>query len=274
MTGSEPSSEAEAKSTSHLVVVEQREVTFYDDELTAVRAADGQVYVSVRNMCRALGLNTQAQTRRIRRQPILDDGYEGVAIMATPGGQQRGAVLRVDLVPLWLSGIDTKRVKDGIRPKLERYQREAAKVLWDAFREGRLSTEPLFDELLAQDTPEAQAYKMIQGMLQLARNQLMMRAQLQDHALRLDQIESTLGDPGRAVTPDQASQISQAVKAVAMLLSKKSGSNQYGSVYGELYRKFGITSYKLLPAGKFQEAADWLTEWHQAIDDDPDEPPF
>jgi hypothetical protein len=274
MTGSGPTSQAESKPNAGLTVVEQREVTFYDDELTAVLAADGQVYVSIRNMCHALGLNTQAQTRRIRRQPILDDGYEGVAIMATPGGQQRGAVLRVDLVPLWLSGIDTKRVKEAIRPKLERYQREAAKVLWEAFREGRLTTEPLFDELLAQDTPEAQAYKMIQGMLQLARNQLMMRSQLQDHAQRLEQIEATLGDPGRAVTPDQASQISQAVKAVAMLLSKRSGSNQYGSVYGELYRKFGITSYKLLPADKFEKASNWLTEWYQTLDTDPHEPPF
>jgi len=274
MSGSEPTPGAKSKGAVELTVVEQREVTFYGDELTAVRAADGHVYVSIRNMCHALGLNTQAQARRIQRQPILDDGYEGVAIMATPGGQQRGAVLRVDLVPLWLSGINTKRVKESIRPKLERYQREAAKVLWEAFQEGRLTAEPLFDELLAQDTPEAQAYKMIQGMLQLARNQMMMRAQLQDHAQRLEQIEATLGDPGRAVTPDQASQISQAVKAVAMLLSKRSGSNQYGSVYGELYRKFGITSYKLLPADRFREAADWLTEWYQALDGDPDDPPF
>ena len=36
-----------------------------------------------------------------------------------------------------------------------------------------------------------------------------------------------------------------------MVMSKASGSNQYGSVYGELYRKFGITSYKMLPANRF-----------------------
>ena len=33
--------------------------------------------------------------------------------------------------------------------------------------------------------------------------------------------------------PEQASQISQAVKAVAMELSKQSGRNEYGGVYGE-----------------------------------------
>jgi len=45
----------------------------------------------------------------------------------------------------------------------------------------------------------------------------------------------------RYVTPDQASQISQAVKAVALAIGKKSGRNEFGAVYGELYRKFGIT---------------------------------
>ena len=50
---------------------------------------------------------------------------------------------------------------------------------------------------------------------------------------RLGRVEATLGDPGHAVTPDQASQISQAVKAVAMELSKKSSRNEYGGVHGE-----------------------------------------
>jgi hypothetical protein len=39
----------------------------------------------------------------------------------------------------------------------------------------------------------------------------------------------------------------------------------YQSVYGEMYRKFGITSYRMLPAGRFQEAMDWLTEWYQTL---------
>ena len=61
-------------------------------------------------------------------------------------------------------------------------------------------------------------------------------------------------------------QLSQAVKTVAMKLSKASGRNEYGGVYGELYRKFGITSYKQLPAAKFDEAMSWLNEWRESIE--------
>jgi hypothetical protein len=255
-----------------LQLVEQREVLFYGDALTAVRGDDGHVYVAIRQMCDALGIDAQGQTRRINRHIILAEGFKGVDNLSTPGGPQSAYVLRVDLVPLWLSGIRTSAVKDDIRLRLEQYQREAAKVLWEAFQDGRLTAEPSFAELLESDSPAAQAYRMATAMMRLARQQLLLETQLEshttilaDHEQRLEQVEATLGDPGRHITPEQASQISQAVKAIAMALSQRTGRNEYGGVYGELYRKFGITSYKMLPAHQFEEAMAFLREWHQSL---------
>ena len=95
-----------------------------------------------------------------------------------------------------------------------------------------------------------------------------MAQRLDEHDRRLEEVEATLGDSDRHVTPDQASQLSQAVKTVAMKLSIASRRNEYGGVYGELYRKFGITSYKQLPAAKFDEAMRWLNEWRENIEGD------
>jgi hypothetical protein len=248
-----------------LVVIEQRTVDFYGDELTAVRVDDRQIYVSIRSLCEALGLTIAPQTRRIKRSKVLEKGFKGITVLVTPGGPQNVGMLRVDLVPLFMTGISTNAVKEELRLKLERFQEEAAKVLWEAFQQGRLTTDLDFDALLAQDTPEAQAYKMAQAVLQLARNQLLMRAQIADHEQRLETIEAQLGDTGRNVTPDQASQVSQAVKTVALALGKKSGRNEFGAVYGELYRKFGITGYKMLPARRFDEAMKFLTDWHEDL---------
>ncbi|MEZ4519408.1 MAG: phage antirepressor N-terminal domain-containing protein [Chloroflexota bacterium] len=247
-----------------LNVVEHRDVDFYGDELTAIRADDGNIYVGLRRMCQLLGVDTQGQRQRIDRHQVLREGLRE-SILQTAQGPQRSQVLRVDMVPLWLSGVRTSAVVEEIRPKLERLQREAAKVLWEAFREGRLTSDVDFDTLLAQDTPEAQAYKMAQAVMQLARSQLFMRGQIAEHEQRLEAIEAQLGDTGRHVTPDQASQLSQAVKAVALAQGKKSGRNEFGAVYGELYRKFGITSYKALPARRFDEAMRFLTEWHESL---------
>ena len=108
--------------------------------------------------------------------------------------------------------------------------------------------------------------------MKMARQQLMLEAQLgthaiqlQDHEQRLEEIEATLGDPGQHITPDQAMQVSQAVKTVAIALGQKTKKNEYGAVYGQLYREFGITSYKQLPANKFEQAMIWLTAWYRRI---------
>ncbi|MFQ5433319.1 MAG: phage antirepressor N-terminal domain-containing protein [Anaerolineae bacterium] len=258
-----------------LDVVEQKSVYFLNDELIAVRAVDQHVYVSVRHLCNALGLDRYGQVQRIRRQSVLDDGHTHMEI-DTEGGPQSANMLRVDLVPLWLSGINTSRIKDDtIRNKLEQYQTEAAKVLWEAFQEGRLSSELSLDDLLAKDSPAAQAYKMAAAIMQMARQQLLLEAQLEshvaqlaDHEQRLEQVETILGNPGRHITEAQATQVSQAVKAVAMALSKQTKRNEYGGVYGELYRRYEISSYKLLPASRFDDAMNWLKEWLMSLTED------
>lgn len=261
---------------SELVVVEQREVVFYGDTLAAVRGADGDIYAGLREMCQLLGIDTQGQRQRISRHGVLGEGLR-VCKLHTPQGRQTGHVLRVDLVPLWLSGVRAAVVREDARPRLERFQREAARVLWEAFREGRLTSGG--DEaadILAGVSPEtAQAVQLAQAVLMLARNQAAMEKRLGgrveavegrlDDALgRLETVEATLGDAGRYVTPDQASQLSQAVKAVALAVGRSSGRNEHGAVYGEMYRKFGITGYKMLPARRFDEAMRWLTEWHES----------
>ena len=39
---------------SELMPVEQKQVTFYGDKLTAVQANDGQIYVALPSVCNAL----------------------------------------------------------------------------------------------------------------------------------------------------------------------------------------------------------------------------
>lgn len=263
---------ADKTQNSALVPIEEKRVLFYEDEITAMRAGDGRIYAGLTQMCRALGLDAQGQRRRIERHTILSKGLKGVDKLSTPGGgAQSSYVLRVDLIPLWLSGIRTSAVKEEIRPKLTRFQEEAATVLWEAFQEGRLTADPQFETLLRQNTDAVQAYKMAMAVVKLARQQILLEGRLGDTELRLDNVEERLAaveeqlSGGQTITEEQASQLSQAVKTVAIALGKQTKKNEFGAVYGEMYRKFGITSYKLLPAGRFAEAMAWLTEWHQQI---------
>jgi hypothetical protein len=268
----------QSNETRALVPVEQREVTFYDDEVLAVRVQDGRIFVPVRPICDFLGLTFAGQQQRIQRDPVLSEAAEivSVTLIKSGPGNPNMLALPLEVVPGFLFGISVNRVRDELRAKILRYQRECFAVLWEAFQEGRL-TEPetaLQLEGQAGGTAAQMALEQARAVYALARAQVRMEARLDAHEQRLEFLEGRVAAPDATVTEEQASQISQAVKAVAMKMSQKTGRNEYGGVYGELYRKFGITSYKLLPARKFEPAMAWLTEWYRSAAGSAEEPPF
>ncbi|HEY8323038.1 MAG TPA: phage antirepressor N-terminal domain-containing protein, partial [Ktedonobacterales bacterium] len=112
--------------------LEQRTIGFMDDDLEAARTAEGAIYVALPGMCRALGLSTQPQFRRIIRTPALEKGLR-VIPLETRGGVQAMNCLRVDRVALWLAGVETSRIKPQFRAKIEAYQDELAPVAMQVF---------------------------------------------------------------------------------------------------------------------------------------------
>ena len=242
-------------------VVDTQQVDFYGDEIPAVVVEGGRVFVPLRPICDFLGVDWSAQTRRVRRDTVLSESTSTVAITATDGREREMLCLQLDYLNGWLFGINANRVKsEAVKDKLVLYQRECYRVLSEHFQE------PVALDSLAQ------VEQLGHALITLAREQREFdnrlnttETDLVDVKQRVVAIEATLGAGDHAVTGDQASQLSQAVKAVAVVLTKQSGSNQFGGVYGELYRKFAITSYKLLPAARFQEAMDFLTDWHQTL---------
>lgn len=275
-----------------LTIVERKQVAFYEDELLAVRTAAGEIMIPVRPICDVLGVDWSAQRRRIERDPVLSEESRliDVKVDDTYRSVTRGVLcLPLDYISGFLFGITASRVKLPLRERLIRYQRECYKVLAEAFQEGRLTADPSLDDLLKSDSPAAQAYQMAQAIMKMARQQLLIESRLDEHDAqlavqqvqledtrtilgeqqkRLEQVEEELGDPGRHITPDQAMQISQAVKAVAMALGKRTKRNEYGGVYGEMYRRYQITGYKMLPKSKFEDAMNWLNEWLQSLTGD------
>ncbi|KVX06423.1 hypothetical protein ASL22_13235 [Alcaligenes faecalis] len=103
-------------------------VEFHGKSLTVITAADGQRLVAMRPICEAIGLDSDAQLKRIKRNPVLS---KGSVIMTVPsaGGDQSMVCLPVDYLNGWLFGIHTSQVKPEIRQRLEDYQRECYQVL-------------------------------------------------------------------------------------------------------------------------------------------------
>jgi hypothetical protein len=268
-----------------IVPSETNTVVFYGDEVI-ITVVEQVPYVPLRPIVDNLGLTWGSQYNRTKRDEVLDARTQLVSVAAADGKAREMLALPLDLLPGWLFGIQPSRVRDGLRDKLQRYRAECFRALWDAFQEGRLTAEPSLDALLTADTPAVQAYKMAQAIMQMARQQILLEARLdrQDGRLdsaesklsavenRLETVEATLGDASRHISAAQASHISQAVKAIALELGKRSGRNEFGGVYGELYRRFEIAGYRELPAARYDEATNFLRQWYSAVSGGDDVP--
>ncbi len=266
--------------------VEQRIVPFYGDELVAVQQPDGAIFVLFTRLCENLGLKRESQVRRVQRHAVLSDGFTTLDVR-TEGGIQAVQCLRVDLLPLWMSGLQAQRVKAELREKLIRYQKEAAMVLWQAFK-----SQIIIEETALTPRDDSQALQQLQQIaemgraitrmaeqqIELQRQQTVLASRVdaaarvmrdvQGHItgveIRLDLLEDQLR-PTASITDAQATEVSNQVKSLAELLtSTQAGKNHYQGIFAELYRRFGVSSYKLIRQQQYDAVLAFLEDWRVA----------
>lgn len=249
---------------------EIKTVEFYGDEIAGALVhvkGEARIYVPLRPLCDYLHLDWSSQRKRINRDEALRDEVQGVVIMTTPeGGRQEMLCLPLDLLPGWLFGLTTSKVKAEYHEKITRYRRECYRRLWEAFAPDIL---PTLTPAPATASGAQLAYELATAVQSIAREQMELEARMGKAAqwakgmeARVSALELRLGDE-QPITGAQAADLALAVKAAANALEQKGIPNGYQRVYGELYRQRGITSYKNLPRSAFDEVMGWLKDWHE-----------
>src|SRR5690606_191639 len=79
---------------------------------------------------------------------------------------------------------------------------------------------------------------------------------------RLKSVEGKLR-PDAYITDEQAAEISLQVKALARLMGGESA--HYQSVFTELYRRFGVASYKLVRVEQYEGVLGFLEGWRREM---------
>lgn len=111
-------------------------VPFHDYQILTVREGD-TVIVPLKPVVDAVGLAWHGQFERINRHPVLSKGIR-VTRIPSQGGMQEMVGLALDMVPGFLTTIETSRIKDAdVRARVELFQAEAFKVLFEHFFGGR-----------------------------------------------------------------------------------------------------------------------------------------
>ena len=275
-----------------------RVVDFYGDSIRGlIVATDVQptVYVPLRPLCDYLGLDWSAQYRRLHRDPVLRDVIQPVAIMATGSGsdEQEMVCLPLEFIPGWLFTINAARVKPELQAKITHYRRECFTVLWRAFQAESLSVgEPV--HLGTGNVSTALAPASTTAMLTQLRDQALGQAALAEQQLALELRVSTHDDrfkqaglvirdmqrrlgaleeriqPTQLISEAEASEVASQVKALAeMLTGHNPSKNHYQSIFGELNRRFQVTSYRRLSRAQLADVMQFLDDWRShAVPDD------
>ena len=138
-------------------VTEQQVIPFLGDALTTALTTAGNIYISLPGICHALGLNGQAQTRRVQRSAVLARGLQRI-VLDTPGGSQAVWCLRIDKLGLFVAGLETNRIRPAFQGKIIAYQEELAPLATRLFlrtagltqRELVAASDPQITDLAAQ----------------------------------------------------------------------------------------------------------------------------
>ena len=241
-----------------LVPQHQKVVQFYDDSIT-VALVEAEMYVPLRPIVEALGLSWGSQRNRVQRDEVLAHQVRQVTMAGADGRQRDLVCIPLDPLPGWLFGITTSRVRPELQAKLSRYRAECFRVLWNAFKQDILPTAQPASMPVPTDRSGAEiAYEIATAMQHLARQQMELEQEQQQlvgrvQAMarwgkqtddRLASLELSLHE-GNDIPTAKATELSERVKALATLMTERGTKDtHYQGVFAELYRRFGVSSYK------------------------------
>lgn len=135
-------------------------VDFRQDTLFAVERDDG-VFVAIKPIVQALGLDWKAQHRRMSDDTILSKGMVTMT-MPSLGGAQETTCLRLDLVNGWLFTIEDSRIKDpDVRDRVLTYKRECYGVLFHHFYGRAARPAELIDPPQQTEEPEGPRVRLV-----------------------------------------------------------------------------------------------------------------
>jgi hypothetical protein len=128
------------ESSHELISIGEVTIPFYEDRLIVQLGEDGEIYVALRPIVEALGLDWSAQLQRIKRDPVLSGETKTISVGVTTTQIRKrgeGAKHYVCLPKQYLSGflfgINANRVRKELREAVIKWQREAHLILDAAF---------------------------------------------------------------------------------------------------------------------------------------------
>lgn len=261
------------------IPVEQTPVTLFGMPCLAVRAADGSIYLAIRDLCLALGIQLSPQLRRIQNHRQLRKGLARFRVQ-TEGGWQNQNFLHLQVTAAWLMMVNTSsRTRPEVRTRLDYLQEHLINEVYAAF--ARLT-----------GLPESSS-RAIEDLDDLARIESALTAidALAERQAKLEQSQEKLEDSqdrARGAWRDLRTELLELASRVRALEQKATGTitkEQRGYIYqlvirwanarvqrdarlsigaaraacwGIVKQKYNLSKYEDLPIEKYAECVDFI----------------
>jgi hypothetical protein len=249
-------------------------VTIFDLPCLAVRDLDGAIYISLSDLCAALGLDRSSQLRRIRSHALLQAGLARFLVQQA-GGPQVQDCIHLQTASNWLVTINAARVAEPVRDRLIYLQQHLFDAVWRAF--AQLTGLPEGPSSDIEDLDDLQQIDPgLRALAELAERQQVMEAsqdraraawrdindQVRTLATRLGELEHRVGG---TISKGQRGHIFQLVQAWASARAERttvqlSRSGVFAATWAEFKTRFGLARYEDLPLDKYGEAVAYIQD--------------
>lgn len=239
-------------------------VSFFELPVLAARAPDGRIYLAIRDLCDAIGINRESQMRRLRADPDLSIGLQTFRI-STAGGRQPQEFLLLEYVPLWVTGVTRRKSPPEIKERLRFLRLFIIGHVHDAI--ATAAGLPAGSSRNIEDLRDLQRYdEAIQGIASrteaLEESQSKARTAWREHEERIKRLEEQIRSMLR-LSPTQRGLIYEQVHVWARARADHEEiafGTAIARCWGSLKARFTVAKYEDIPASQYEECLRFIRQ--------------
>ncbi|MFV9507866.1 MAG: phage antirepressor N-terminal domain-containing protein [Oscillochloridaceae bacterium umkhey_bin13] len=243
-------------------------VTFFEHPCLAVRLDDGFIYVAIRDLCDAIGLQLAAQLRRLKRDPELHAGVIQARV-ATAGGVQEQDFLLIEMVPWWLSSVSRAKATPMVAERLRFLRLFAIKTVYDAFAQAAdLPAGPshVIEDLTDLSRLDDAMQAVAERQRQIEESQDKARAAWRALDTRVRALEEKVGG---ALSAQQRGYLYHLVHAWADARVQHEAGLESGAArracFAALKARYQVAKYDQIPAAMYNDAVTYVQRAYQKL---------
>jgi hypothetical protein len=251
----------------YVEVRERLPISLFDNVALAIRASDGLIYLALNDICAVVNLAPSSQLRRIRSSEDLADGLVRAAV-DTGYGVKDQYFLQLELYPLWLMGVNTRKAAVQTRGRLQHLKRYLIAEVYAAF--ARLAGLPETSSRAVEDLRELDQIGEALADLPTRQQQIEASQQRARQAWKdLDaRVRALEGQTEETISDAQRGYLYTLVQAWGQARAAhdpESARNPYAACWAALKARFRLSRYEDLPLREYPTAVAFVRDAYRQL---------